>query len=199
MKGKFLKHGFMTFLLLIILIVLALPFLQGREGVKLWSKELKYSGYLAVSFFIFTLLLTPLVITFPKISFFKQVNQHRRAIGLLTFLIILIHLGCFLGKIYLKKGGFAFTPFLRPYILAGVFAFLILVPLAVTSNNFSIKRLGYKRWKNIHRCVYVAEGMIVLHMLLQGGKELFWGILLFVILLAFQILRIKKQSNNLKT
>ena len=51
----------------------------------------------------------------------------------------------------------------RPYITVGMFAFVILVPLAVTSNNAMIRRLGGGAWQRLHRLVYVAAAAAAIH------------------------------------
>ena len=58
----------------------------------------------------------------------------------------------------------------RPYITVGMLAFTILVPLAVTSNNASIRRLGGAAWARLHKLVYVAIAAAALHfiMLAEG-------------------------------
>jgi len=52
----------------------------------------------------------------------------------------------------------------RPYILLGTLAWCCLLPLALTSNRFSMERLG-RRWKQLHRLIYAALGLALLHML----------------------------------
>ena len=54
----------------------------------------------------------------------------------------------------------------RPYITIGMATFVVLVPLAVTSNNASIRRLGGQAWARLHRLVYLAAMGAVLHFLL---------------------------------
>ena len=51
----------------------------------------------------------------------------------------------------------------RPYITAGFTAFVLMMPLAVTSTTGSIRRMGGKRWQPLHRLVYVTAGAAVLH------------------------------------
>lgn len=52
----------------------------------------------------------------------------------------------------------------RPYIFVGALAFIGLLALAITSNRFSVRKLG-KRWKSLHRAVYLILGLVLLHML----------------------------------
>ncbi|WP_210484999.1 protein-methionine-sulfoxide reductase heme-binding subunit MsrQ [Microvirga antarctica] len=93
--------------------------------------------------------------------------RYRRAIGLLSFYYAALHL---LTYVVLDQG-LDFEAILadilkRPYITIGMATFVILVPLAMTSNNASIRRLGGKAWARLHKLVYVAAIGAALHFLL---------------------------------
>lgn len=93
--------------------------------------------------------------------------RYRRAIGLLAFFYAALHLSVY---VWLDQG-FDFAAIWkdivkRPYITVGMLAFLILVPLAVTSNTAMIKRLGGAAWQRLHRWVYVAAALGAVHFLL---------------------------------
>ncbi|HEY0705574.1 MAG TPA: ferric reductase-like transmembrane domain-containing protein, partial [Polyangia bacterium] len=60
----------------------------------------------------------------------------------------------------------------RKFITVGFFAFLLLIPLAVTSTNGMVKRLGFPRWKRLHRLVYVAAAAGVVHYLWRVKADL---------------------------
>ena len=68
-------------------------------------------------------------------------------------------------------------------------AFLILLILALTSTNQKIRKLGAKRWKMIHRTIYVAAGFVLLHMLLKEKSDPLEVWLLFLPLMFAEILR----------
>lgn len=113
---------------------------------------------------------------------------YRRAVGLLAFAYAASHL---LVYVWLDQG-FDLPAILRdilkrPYITIGMAAFLILVPLAVTSNNAMIRRLGAKAWSTLHKWVYLAAGLAVLHfiMLLKvvSAEALLYATLLSALLL----------------
>lgn len=83
--------------------------------------------------------------------------KYRRAIGLMAFFYVCAHLLVYL----VLDNQFWWDALIkditkRPYIIVGVLAFLILIPLAVTSNNLSIRKLGPKRWRQIHYGAYLA-------------------------------------------
>jgi sulfoxide reductase heme-binding subunit YedZ len=59
----------------------------------------------------------------------------------------------------------------RPFILVGFLALLILLPMAITSTNAMVRRLGYARWQRLHRLVYVAAGLACLHFFWRVKKD----------------------------
>ncbi|HEX5966779.1 MAG TPA: ferric reductase-like transmembrane domain-containing protein, partial [Pyrinomonadaceae bacterium] len=74
----------------------------------------------------------------------------------------------------------------RPFILAGMIAFLLMVPLAITSTNKMVKRIGGKRWAKLHRLVYLAAiaGVVHFWMLVKSDFRLpltFGFIILFLL------------------
>lgn len=91
--------------------------------------------------------------------------SERRFWGVSTFLILVGHV-----LFYLLNEGFeakAFTQMVtKTYLIFGGLAFLILFAMAVTSNDFSVRKLGGKNWKRLHRAVYLAQFLIMGHLLL---------------------------------
>jgi len=90
--------------------------------------------------------------------------RYRRAVGLLAFSYAAIHLAVYVGL----DQGFDLAAIWadivkRPYITIGMFAFAILVPLAATSSNAMIKRLGSQAWQRLHRLVYLAAAAAAVH------------------------------------
>jgi sulfoxide reductase heme-binding subunit YedZ len=94
---------------------------------------------------------------------FRQALKVRRPLGLYAFMYATIHFFIFIGVDY----GFSLALiyeaiFEKPYALVGFTAFLLLLPLALTSTKGWMKRLG-RWWTNLHRLVYVAAGLVILH------------------------------------
>lgn len=170
-------------------IFFPLPWLADLPLKKIWKRELIYSGYSGLVVLLISLLLTPFVKLFSKIGFFKQINRHRRAIGVAAFAYLAAHFFSYLMKSYYKRGYIDFTKFLKPLLLTGSLAFLLLIPLVLTSNNYSMKRLGWDKWKKIHRLVYVSEALACIHLYLSDPL---WTILLFTPVAIFQGLRMAK-------
>ena len=108
-----------------------------------------------------TLSLTPLT----KLTRWKGFSVIRRQLGLWTFSYASLHLLSYLLFIL----GLNWTALgedlqKRPYIIVGALALLILLALAVTSNRYAMRKLG-KRWKPLHKWVYAALGLVLLHFL----------------------------------
>lgn len=119
-------------------------------------------GEWALQLLILTLLVTP-VRQLCGISFLK----FRRAFGLMAFVYVCLHL---LTWLVLDKQFFwneiLKDLYKRPYIIIGMTAFVVLIPIALTSNNASIRRLGARNWRRLHRLGYVATAFGAIHYLL---------------------------------
>ena len=127
----------------------------GPEPVKELEHRLGEAGLIML---MATLAVTPLR-RFTGIALIK----FRRAMGLIAFFYIFLHLLVwlvldvqFLAQIWkdIVK---------RPYITIGMAGFLLLVPLAATSNNFAIRRMGAARWRHLHRLGYAAAILGAVH------------------------------------
>jgi methionine sulfoxide reductase heme-binding subunit len=93
--------------------------------------------------------------------------RYRRAIGLLAFSYATLHLTVYMVLDQgLDVSAIISDIIKRPYITVGMFAFLILVPLAVTSNNTMIRRLSGGAWQKLHRWVYVAAAAAAIHFIM---------------------------------
>jgi sulfoxide reductase heme-binding subunit YedZ len=116
-------------------------------------------GLWALRFLIAALAITPL-----RRLGGPSLIRWRRAIGLLGFYYACLHLTTYL---VLDQGldlAAVWADIVkRPYITVGMLAFTILVPLAVTSNNAMIRRLGSRAWQRLHRLVYVATAAAAIH------------------------------------
>src|SRR6516225_12264832 len=113
-------------------------------------RELEHAlGLWELRFLIFTLAITPL-----RQLVAINLLRYRRALGLLAFYYAVLHLTTYL---VLDQGldldAIIADIVKRLYITIGMACFLILVPLALTSNNFAVRRLGGQAWANLHRYV----------------------------------------------
>jgi methionine sulfoxide reductase heme-binding subunit len=131
----------------------------GPEPVKALEHRL---GKIGLQFMVAVLLVTPL-------RRYGGVNllRFRRALGLLTFCYILLHLMVWLFlDIQLNWAEIWKDIVKRPYITLGMAGFVAMLPLALTSNNVALRRMGAAAWQRLHRLTYVAALAGGLHYLL---------------------------------
>jgi sulfoxide reductase heme-binding subunit YedZ len=126
------------------------------------------TGLQALTFLLLSLACTPL----GSIFGWKQLIQRRKALGNYAFIYAAIHLATFFGLDY----GFNFRAILRDvatkwYIIIGLLAFLLLLPLALTSFKVAMRRLG-QNWKRLHRLVYIISPLVAFHFLLVAKGSL---------------------------
>ena len=123
--------------------------------------------------------------------------KFRRAIGVTTFFFILAHFSVWA---LLDVGSFArvWEEILkRPYVTVGMASFLMLIPLAVTSNNLSLRKMGAATWRQLHKLTYPAAVLGAVHYLwLVKGFQLEPIIYLIIIggLLALRVQRNRKTA-----
>lgn len=129
-----------------------------------WEDIIIYAGYTSVILLVILLSLNPLIRKFKDLMILRQINRHRRIIGVAVFTYAALHVACYIVK---KKGIDILFWIRHPVLLPGLITFIILLALAVTSNHFSIKKLTIQKWKKLHRRVYIAEATVFLHLLSQ--------------------------------
>jgi len=170
--------------------VLAADALGGRLGANPIEEITHRLGDWTIWLLLGTLAVTPL----RRLTRLNWLIRYRRTIGLLAFSYACLH---FLTYIVLDQGfvvdpAFAFGFVLddimkRPYITVGFSAFVLLIPLAVTSTQGWVRRLGGKRWGALHRLIYVAAALGVLHYLwlVKGDqpRPIYHGLVLVALLL----------------
>ncbi|MEX0340938.1 MAG: protein-methionine-sulfoxide reductase heme-binding subunit MsrQ [Arenibacterium sp.] len=133
----------------------------GFEPIKALEHEL---GELALQVLIFGLAVTPL-----RRYLGLNLMKFRRAIGVLTFYYVCCHLLVWLLLDVQVLSEVWADILKRPYITVGMLSFALLLPLAITSNNLSVRKLG-ARWRGLHKLVYPAAILAALHfvMLARG-------------------------------
>jgi methionine sulfoxide reductase heme-binding subunit len=117
-------------------------------------------GTWALNFLMITLTVTPL----RKYSGWAWLGRLRRMLGLFVFFYAALHLGTYLWfDQFFDWPAIAKDILKRPFITVGMISFALLVPLAATSNAFAIRKLGGRRWQELHRSVYLIGLLAVLH------------------------------------
>jgi len=161
--------------LTIVLTLFALPFIIELFNQpwthRQYNHFLRDTGEWSARLLIVTLLISPLRLLFKKNQFLCWMNRQKRVFGIFTFVYSSIHLaGYFVENSSVSA---VIADLTEPMVLFGWIAFLIFIPLAVTSNNASIRLLKGKNWKNMQRAVYIAAVFILLHWL-WGERHLHW-------------------------
>ena len=135
-----------------------------RLGANPVKSALLTTGMLALVFLMLTMAVTPL----RKLTGLNWIIFARRTFGLYAFFYASLHFLIFFSL----DRSFSISSTLsemgkRRFLLVGVTGLLVMVPLAVTSTNAMIKRLGGKRWRALHRLAYVAACAGVIHYYMQ--------------------------------
>ena len=147
---------------LIPLALLLLDVVRNNVGPNPQEFAIRTTGMLTLVFLTLTIAITPLRKTFAANSLVKL----RRMVGLFAFFYGCLHLLTYvwLDRVFnLLSVGQDISR--RPFILVGMTSFFLMVPLAITSTNKMVKRLGGKRWALLHKLVYLAA---------MGGALHFW-------------------------
>jgi sulfoxide reductase heme-binding subunit YedZ len=158
------------------------------------AEALEHStGFTTLWFLLASLSATPL----RKLTGVAAFTRLRKPLGLWAFFYALLHLGCYLvfdqsllfGEIWydIRK---------RPYITVGFSAFLILLVLAVTSPQRIMHRLGGRRWKAIHRMVYVAAALGVFHFLWLVKRDITRPVIAGLVLVILLALRLPRRATG---
>lgn len=141
----------------------------GKLGGNPISEALNELGLLALVFLVAALACTPAKVLFG----WTWPIRVRRLLGLLAFTYALLH---FLTYAVLDQTlnlvAIAEDIGKRKFILVGFLALVSLTPLALTSTDASVRRLGYVRWKRLHRLAYVAGGLGVIHYIWRVKADL---------------------------
>ncbi len=160
----------------------------GAEPIKALEHEL---GRFALQLFIVVLAITPLR-NYTKINLIK----YRRALGLMVFFYVSVHLAVWMFLDVQDVGAVWKDIVKRPYITIGMAGFAALIPLAITSNNRSLRKLGPLVWRKLHLLTYPA--------IILGGVHFVWlrkgwqvePMLYLLVILALLALRLKLRKSK---
>lgn len=132
---------------------------QNQLGVNPVETITHHTGDWSLRFLLLTLAITPL----RRLTGWNRLQAFRRMLGLFAFFYVCLHLATYLiFDQFFDWRGMVEDVAKRPYITVGFAGFLLLIPLAVTSTNAMIKRLG-RNWQRLHRLIYPIGILGVLH------------------------------------
>jgi methionine sulfoxide reductase heme-binding subunit len=183
---------------LVPLVLLLWDLYHKRVGPNPLDFATQTTGMLTLIFLSLTVAVTPL----RKIFGINALIKIRRILGLFAFFYGSLHL---LTYVWFDRQ-FSFISIVtdvtkRPFILMGMTAFVLMIPLAITSTNRMVKRLGGKRWARLHRLVYFAAiaGVIHFWMLVKSDTRLpltFAFILFFLLVYRLLARHARTQPSN---
>ena len=154
-------HGALVALGLAPLGALVVGALRGELGANPVETVTHVTGEWTLRLLLATLAVTPL----RRLLGRPGLAPYRRTLGLLAFTYACLHLATYVAlDLTFDLGAVAEDVAKRPYITVGFTAFCLLVPLAATSTRAMVRRLG-RRWVTLHRLVYVAAALGIVHFL----------------------------------
>jgi sulfoxide reductase heme-binding subunit YedZ len=140
---------------------------------------------LGLAFILIALAVTPL----RRLTGWNALARVRRMLGLFAFSYVVLHLLVYIGVDQLFDAAAIWKEILkRKFITVGMFAFLMLLPLAITSTDAMVRRLGGRAWRRLHMLVFPAAIAGVIHyvMMIKAGlmQPAIYGAILAALLLA---------------
>ena len=157
---KKVSKGFVFVACLAPLGWIAYLVLTGQAGANPIEAANRFLGDWALRFLILVLAITPI----RKITGWNDLARFRRMIGLYAFAYAVFHVTSYVALDQFFDWTAIWADIVkRTYITVGMACLLMLLPLAITSTNGMIKRLGGKRWRNLHKLVYPAGIAACLH------------------------------------
>ena len=186
MRALFTVKNFLFVVCLVPFFVLIFNAVTGNLGTNPIERIRLFTGDWTLYFLLITLGVTPL----RKISGWNGLIRYRRMLGLYAFFYACLH---FLSYIILDQffdwEEIWLDVLKRPYITIGTAAFVLMIPLAVTSTNNMMKRLG-KNWKHLHSLIYLIATLGVLHFLWLVKADIREPVLMGIILITLLVLRL---------
>jgi methionine sulfoxide reductase heme-binding subunit len=187
-----LKPGVLVGALLPLALLIS-DALRGRLGADPVAIALNKLGLLALSLLLACLAATPLRLLFGV----AWPIRIRKLLGLLAFFYASLHFLVYaIVDQGLDLGAIVADVTERKFISVGFVAFVLLVPLALTSTAKMLKRLGALRWKRLHRLIYVSGGLACIHFVWRVKRDLSQPTLyaaVLIALLAIRLLELKRR------
>ena len=171
---------------LIPLLLIAWDTVNHQLGSKPIETIMQRTGDWTLRFLLITLAITPV----KKLYGWSRPIRYRRMLGLFVFFYACMHLSIYVAldqTFHLYE--LVKDIVKRPFIMLGFVAFLLSIPLAITSTNKMKKRLG-KRWKTLHQLIYLVGLLGVLHYMWLAKKDITQALLyasIFLVLMAVRV------------
>lgn len=143
-------------------VYFTIRYFQGALDASLWQILVRESGLWAIRFLMLTLAVTPLkaALSWPRLT------SVRRMLGVAALVYTAVHLLAYAADQTFDLAAIASELAFRLYLAVGTIAFLIMIPLGVTSTDAMVKRLGGPKWKRLHQLAYFVGFLSVFHFFL---------------------------------
>ena len=145
--------------------LLPLLWLLARGGLGQWGANpieaiIRFLGDWALRFLVIALAVTPL----RKFAAWQAVSRYRRMLGLWAFAYAAMHMSSYVVlDQFFDWTNIGHEILKHKFITAGMTGFTLLLPLAATSTNGMVRRLGGQRWRRLHKLVYLAAPLAAVH------------------------------------
>jgi len=169
---------------------LVVPAFTDGLGANPVEKLLHLTGEIAIWMLGAVLALTPLRTLFARNPIIAALNRHRRYIGVGACVYGLLHFACHL--LYQGDVDDILSSFTKPFIWFGLAGLIILFVLMVTSNNISMRMMGGRNWKRLHRLAYIAAALLIYHQAIAGKGHWYIAKYLFFPLVTLEAARLIK-------
>ena len=176
------------FLWLLLALPAAVTIVRYSTGATFYGEVVHSTGQLSAQLLILTMAVTPLRLMFGRLGWIRWLIQRRRYFGVASFGYAALHTVVYL----IRTGAFGdiLVEAVEPGLLTGWIALAIFVPLAVTSNDASVRRLR-RLWKRLHRWVYAGAVLTFAHWVLTAFDPV-PGLIHLGVLAALEAIRIWK-------
>jgi len=166
--------------------------LMGRLGANPIEEILHRLGGATLILLLTTLSVTPI----RRITGWNILTQIRRPLGLFGFFYLTMHFLAYAVLDQTLDWEFILEDLTeRRYIIVGFTAWVLLIPLAVTSTKGWIRRLG-KRWQKLHRLAYISTALGVLHFYWQVKADTYWPLVATTVLVILMLFRVRSRKGG---
>lgn len=171
-------------------------FVTGDLGVNPVETLTHETGQWALRFLLASLAITPI----RRLTGWNRVIVFRRMLGLFAFFYAILHLSVWMVfDHYFTLSTMVEDIVKRPFITMGTIALLLMVPLALTSTKWAIRKMG-RRWQTLHRLVYVSAAAAVVHFIWKEkviiDETLMYAAILVALLAIRVVFAVRKRAAN---
>lgn len=189
LKSTDFQKRFLMINSLVPLVMLSYDWYSGQLGANPPEAIIRTTGVIAILFLVLSLTVSPLAHYFK----WTWAIKHRRWLGLWSFYYAILHL---IAYSFFDKS-FDFTSIVidikkRPFILLGFVGLLLMLPLAITSTNKMIQKIGSKKWKKLHKLTFIIALVTSIHFWLIVKSDLFYPGLVAISFIFLVLLRVIK-------